>query len=114
MTCGSDITLIADNGRDMLKTSTVDKTETIYPPPENPVPAENGTGNSKKPTFRVGQKVKMINCPEGDHTPDKIWTIRAEPYLFEGRWRVLLSDWVGSFPAENITAASDEPGGISS
>lgn len=69
----------------------------------------------QKPNFRVGQYVKMINCPDAVLTPDRLWTIRTEPFWFDGQWRVLLSGWIGSFPVENIAAVNfDESGGASS
>jgi hypothetical protein len=59
-----------------------------------------------KPDFRIGQSVKMINCPDAEITPDKIWTIRTDPYHFDGKWRVLLNDWVGSFSVSNLVAVN--------
>jgi hypothetical protein len=63
-----------------------------------------------KPNFRVGQPVKMINCPDAEIAPDRIWVIRTGPVYFEGEWRVLLDEWVGSFPAENLVAAEFKRG----
>lgn len=68
-----------------------------------------------RPNLRIGQSVKMINCPDAVITPDRIWTIRSEPYFFEEEWRVLLNEWIGSFPVKNVKAVDfNEAGGMSS
>ncbi len=62
----------------------------------------------KKPNYKIGQKINLVNCPDGEHTPDKIWIIRTEPFWFEGMWRVCIHDWIGSIPVENIKAVSKD------
>lgn len=62
---------------------------------------------SEMPPFSVGQNVKMINCPDGDYTPDRLWTIRDGPFFFEGEWRVLLKGWIGAVPVANIVSADE-------
>ena len=40
--------------------------------------------------MKIGDRVKMVNCREARENPDKIWTVRSEPWEVCGNMCVLL------------------------
>lgn len=34
-------------------------------------------------TFKIGDRVKMVNCFEARKNPDKIWIVRSDPWILE-------------------------------
>ena len=44
-----------------------------------------------------GDLVKMVNCYEAEKCPDKVWTVRSEPWKVCGSEVVLLEGKPGGF-----------------
>ncbi len=44
-----------------------------------------------------GNHVKMVNCYEAEKYPDKVWTVRSEPWEVCGSEVVLLEGKSGGF-----------------
>ena len=50
--------------------------------------------------MKIGDKVKMVNCEEARENPDKIWTVRSEPWEVCGSVCVLLEGKSCGFAVE--------------
>ena len=50
--------------------------------------------------MKIGDKVKMVNCIEAEENPDKIWTVRSEPWDVCGSMCVFLEGKSGGFAVE--------------
>ena len=58
--------------------------------------------------MKIGDKVKMVNCREARENPDKIWTVRSEPWEVCGNMCVLLEGKSGGFAVECLEKIESE------
>lgn len=58
--------------------------------------------------MKIGDKVKMVNCIEAEENPDKIWTVRSEPWNVCGTMCVLLEGKSGGFAVECLEKIESE------
>lgn len=58
--------------------------------------------------MKIGDKVVMVNCYEARKHPDKVWTVRSEPWaLGHGQMVVLLEGKSGGFSVDNLRVVND-------
>lgn len=57
--------------------------------------------------FKVGDKVRMIDCLEAENNLNKEWTIRSESWNVCGREVVLLKGRSGGFDVSKLVKVSD-------
>lgn len=50
-----------------------------------------------KSGLKIGDLVKMVNCYEAEKCPEKVWTVRSEPWEVCGSEVVLLEGKSGGF-----------------
>lgn len=59
-------------------------------------------------SFKPGDRVMMVNCFEAKLHPDKIWTVRSEPWaLGHGEMVVLLEGKGGGFCCDCLQKVKD-------
>ena len=56
----------------------------------------------KKSGLKPGDRVVMVSCCEAEKNPDKVWTVRSEPWECCGSEIVLLEGKSGGFDTSRL------------